>query len=93
METFDKIIIENLRNFRQPNKGNIRGKIDNYGHCDGVWKFEIADCEITSDHVDIYDLDMVKIVAEESNFLIQRLKINNLSPKDRIKKCNKRKIR
>ena len=68
METFDKIIIENLRNFRQPNKGNIRGKIDNYGHCDGVWKFEIADCEITSDHVDIYDLDMVKIVAEESNF-------------------------
>ena len=78
LEIFDKIFVENLRNFRTPNKGNIKGKIDNYGHCDGVWKFEIKDCEITSDNIDIYELDMVKIVAEESITFIKILKINNL---------------
>ena len=73
--------MENLRNIRQPNKGSIRGKIDNYGHCDGVWKFEIKDCEITSDHVDIYDLDMVKIVAEESTSLIKAPENKQFVPK------------
>lgn len=62
--------METLRNFRSSNKGNIKGKIDNYQHCDGVWKFEIKDCEVTSDYVDFYDLDIIKIVAEESNTLI-----------------------
>ena len=43
-----------------------------------MWKFEIKDCEITSDNIDIYELDMVKIVAEESIIFIKILKINNL---------------
>ena len=43
-----------------------------------MWKFEIKDCEITSDNIDIYELDMVKIVAEESITFIKILKINNL---------------
>jgi hypothetical protein len=48
-----------------------------------VWKFEIKDCEITSDNIDIYELDMVKIVAEESITFIKILKINNLFLKDK----------
>ena len=43
-----------------------------------MWKFDIKDCEITSDNIDIYELDMVKIVAEESIIFIKILKINNL---------------
>ena len=48
-----------------------------------MWKFEIKDCEITSDNIDIYELDMVKIVAEESIIFIKILKINNLFLKDK----------
>ena len=42
-----------------------------------MWKFEIKECEITSDYVDFYDLDLVKIVAEESIFNYKIKKIIN----------------
>ncbi len=44
---FDQILMNTIRSTPRQNRGQIKGKIEVYNHCDSVWNFTLKDVKVT----------------------------------------------